>query len=147
MRDVAISGTPIRKGSVPSAIAFSTVGGGGTLSPDVGATALRVAGNYTQAAGGLLQVAIAGAAVGERSHFQVDGARCYPQPLQGTTTPGSKHNGIPMWIAGGGEKFGHALRDFRTYVPPGAALRKGFALTRHTALIGSQVVLAAVDDL
>jgi alkanesulfonate monooxygenase SsuD/methylene tetrahydromethanopterin reductase-like flavin-dependent oxidoreductase (luciferase family) len=37
-------------------------------------------------------------------HFQVDGARCYPQPLQGTSVPGSKHNGIPMWIAGGGEK-------------------------------------------
>ena len=37
-------------------------------------------------------------------HFQVDGARCYPRPLQGTAVPGSKHNGIPMWIAGGGEK-------------------------------------------
>ncbi|RYV52167.1 LLM class F420-dependent oxidoreductase [Pengzhenrongella frigida] len=29
-------------------------------------------------------------------HFQVDGARCYPQPLQ--------DGGIPLWIAGGGEK-------------------------------------------
>ncbi len=37
-------------------------------------------------------------------HFQVDGARCYPQPLQGTSVPGSTHNGIPLWIAGGGEK-------------------------------------------
>jgi hypothetical protein len=45
------------------------------------------------------------------------------------------------------EKFGHALRDFRNYVHPGAELRKGFALNRHTALIGFQVVLAAVDDL
>ena len=37
-------------------------------------------------------------------HYQVDGALCRPQPLQGTTVPGSKSNGIPMWIAGGGEK-------------------------------------------
>jgi F420-dependent oxidoreductase-like protein len=37
-------------------------------------------------------------------HYQVDGARCFPQPLQGTSAPGSRHNGIPMWIAGGGEK-------------------------------------------
>ncbi len=29
-------------------------------------------------------------------HYQVDGARCWPLPLQ--------HNGIPLWIAGGGEK-------------------------------------------
>lgn len=37
-------------------------------------------------------------------HYQVDGAICAPQPLQGTSLPGSKGNGIPMWIAGGGEK-------------------------------------------
>jgi F420-dependent oxidoreductase-like protein len=37
-------------------------------------------------------------------HYQVDGARCWPRPLQGTSAPGSRHNGIPMWIAGGGEK-------------------------------------------
>jgi len=30
------------------------------------------------------------------SYFQVDGARCYPQPVQ--------EGGIPIWIAGGGEK-------------------------------------------
>jgi F420-dependent oxidoreductase-like protein len=29
-------------------------------------------------------------------HYQVDGALCYPKPLQA--------NGIPLWIAGGGEK-------------------------------------------
>ena len=45
-----------------------------------------------------------GSATFAGKHFQVDGARCYPQPLQGTSVPGSKHNGIPMWIAGGGEK-------------------------------------------
>jgi len=37
-------------------------------------------------------------------HYQVDGAICSPRPLQGTTQPGSELNGIPMWIAGGGEK-------------------------------------------
>ncbi len=38
------------------------------------------------------------------THYQADGARCYPRPLQGTSAPGSARNGIPMWIAGGGEK-------------------------------------------
>jgi F420-dependent oxidoreductase-like protein len=37
-------------------------------------------------------------------HYQVDGALCAPRPLQGTSVPGSPTNGIPMWIAGGGEK-------------------------------------------
>ncbi|MBA2694986.1 MAG: LLM class F420-dependent oxidoreductase [Actinobacteria bacterium] len=37
-------------------------------------------------------------------HYQVDGARCHPQPLQGTSHPGSPRNGIPMWVAGGGER-------------------------------------------
>src|SRR6476659_224720 len=45
-----------------------------------------------------------GSATLDGKHFQVDGARCYPQPLQGTSQPGSAANGIPMWIAGGGEK-------------------------------------------
>ena len=38
------------------------------------------------------------------TYYQVDGARCWPRPLQGTSSPGSAANGIPMWIAGGGEK-------------------------------------------
>lgn len=37
-------------------------------------------------------------------HYQVDGAMCFPQPLQGTTQPGSRANGIPLWVAGGGER-------------------------------------------
>ena len=37
-------------------------------------------------------------------HYTTAGALCRPQPLQGTSSPGSPHNGIPMWIAGGGEK-------------------------------------------
>jgi len=45
-----------------------------------------------------------GTATLDGEHYQVDGALCRPLPLQGTTVPGSKTNGIPMWIAGGGEK-------------------------------------------
>ncbi|MBK9475277.1 MAG: LLM class F420-dependent oxidoreductase [Tetrasphaera sp.] len=37
-------------------------------------------------------------------HYQVDGAMCFPRPLQGTSSPGSRANGIPLWVAGGGEK-------------------------------------------
>jgi F420-dependent oxidoreductase-like protein len=37
-------------------------------------------------------------------HYQVDGAICAPRPLQGTSQPGSARNGIPVWVAGGGEK-------------------------------------------
>ncbi|MBD3781916.1 MAG: LLM class F420-dependent oxidoreductase [Micrococcales bacterium] len=37
-------------------------------------------------------------------HYQVDGAMCFPRPLQGTALPGSRGNGIPMWVAGGGER-------------------------------------------
>jgi F420-dependent oxidoreductase-like protein len=44
-----------------------------------------------------------GRATLDGTHYQVDEARCYPRPLQGTSAPGSKLNGIPMWIAGGGE--------------------------------------------
>ena len=45
-----------------------------------------------------------GSATLRGKHYQVDGAICAPRPLQGTTQPGSEQNGIPMWIAGGGEK-------------------------------------------
>ena len=45
-----------------------------------------------------------GSATLDGKHYQVDGAICAPRPLQGTTQPGSAHNGIPIWVAGGGEK-------------------------------------------
>ena len=45
-----------------------------------------------------------GSATLDGTYYQVDGARCAPRPLQGTSHPGSADNGIPMWIAGGGEK-------------------------------------------
>jgi F420-dependent oxidoreductase-like protein len=45
-----------------------------------------------------------GSATLDGSYYQVDGAICAPRPLQGTSSPGSERNGIPMWVAGGGEK-------------------------------------------
>ncbi len=45
-----------------------------------------------------------GSATLDGKYYQVDGALCAPRPLQGTVRPGSADNGIPMWIAGGGEK-------------------------------------------
>ncbi|GAB3875608.1 LLM class F420-dependent oxidoreductase [Terrabacter terrigena] len=45
-----------------------------------------------------------GSATLDGTYYQVDGALCAPRPLQGTSHPGSADNGIPMWIAGGGEK-------------------------------------------
>lgn len=45
-----------------------------------------------------------GSATLDGTHYQVDGALCWPRPLQGTTVEGSARNGIPTWIAGGGER-------------------------------------------
>ncbi|HSP60212.1 MAG TPA: LLM class flavin-dependent oxidoreductase, partial [Ornithinimicrobium sp.] len=45
-----------------------------------------------------------GTATLDGEHYQVDGAMCWPRPLQGTAFPGSATNGIPMWVAGGGER-------------------------------------------
>ena len=45
-----------------------------------------------------------GSATLQGKHYQVDGALCWPRPLQGTAVEGSASNGIPMWIAGGGEQ-------------------------------------------
>jgi F420-dependent oxidoreductase-like protein len=45
-----------------------------------------------------------GSATLNGKHYQVDGAICAPRPLQGTSQPGSARNGIPVWVAGGGEK-------------------------------------------
>ncbi|GAA6527322.1 LLM class F420-dependent oxidoreductase [Intrasporangium sp. DVR] len=45
-----------------------------------------------------------GSATLDGKYYQVDGALCAPRPLQGTSLPGSESNGIPIWVAGGGEK-------------------------------------------
>jgi F420-dependent oxidoreductase-like protein len=40
----------------------------------------------------------------EGKRYQVDGARCYPQPLQTLSIDGDNVPSIPLWIAGGGER-------------------------------------------
>lgn len=45
------------------------------------------------------------------------------------------------------EKFGQALRDFRNYVHPAEQLARCFTPDQHTARIGFQVVIAAIEDL
>ena len=45
-----------------------------------------------------------GSATLDGRYYQVDGALCAPQPLQGSAYPGSPRNGIPIWVAGGGER-------------------------------------------
>jgi F420-dependent oxidoreductase-like protein len=74
-------------------------------------------------------------------HYQVDGALCAPRPLQGTAKPGSPHNGIPMWIAGGGER--KTLRIAAEYADytnfdgtPDVFRHKSEVLRRHCNDIG-----------
>ena len=40
----------------------------------------------------------------EGKRYQVDGALCYPQPLQDVRVDGTAVPSIPLWIAGGGER-------------------------------------------
>jgi len=72
-------------------------------------------------------------------HYQVDGAICAPRPLQGTTQPGSALNGIPIWIAGGGEK--KTLRTAAQYADytnfaPSVFEHKSQILAAHCADLG-----------
>lgn len=74
-------------------------------------------------------------------HYQVDGAICAPRPLQGTTRPGSARNGIPTWVAGGGERktlriaAQHADATNFDGTPEGFA-RKSEVLAGHCREIG-----------
>lgn len=74
-------------------------------------------------------------------HYQVDGARCYPRPLQGTSAPGSARNGIPIWVAGGGERktlrIAAEYADYTNFdgAPEGFAA-KSEILRQHCADIG-----------
>jgi len=52
----------------------------------------------------LQQLWTTGTATFSGEHYTVDGALCHPRPLQGATVPGSRRNGIPLWVAGGGER-------------------------------------------
>jgi F420-dependent oxidoreductase-like protein len=84
-------------------------------------------------------------------HYQVDGAICAPRPLQGTSYPGSQVNGIPMWIAGGGER--KTLRIAAEYADytnfdgePEVFAAKSEILRRHCADLGrdfEQIVRSA----
>ncbi len=74
-------------------------------------------------------------------HYDVQGARCWPRPLQGTSLPGSPANGIPMWIAGGGEKV--TLRIAARYADytnfdgtPDVFVAKSTLLRDHCAAVG-----------
>jgi F420-dependent oxidoreductase-like protein len=74
-------------------------------------------------------------------HYQVDGARCYPRPLQGTSTPGSRYNGIPVWIAGGGEKVTLRIAaQYADYTNFGGSLEefahKSDVLRSHCGAVG-----------
>jgi len=72
-------------------------------------------------------------------HYQVDGAICAPRPLQGTTQPGSELNGIPMWIAGGGEKktllIAAKYADYTNFSPEEFE-HKSAILAAHCADVG-----------
>jgi F420-dependent oxidoreductase-like protein len=80
-----------------------------------------------------------GAATLNGKHYQVDGAICSPRPLQGTTQPGSEQNGIPMWIAGGGEKktlrIAARYADYTNFSPD-VFEHKSEILAAHCAQIG-----------
>ncbi|MFV0462247.1 MAG: LLM class F420-dependent oxidoreductase [Nostocoides sp.] len=74
-------------------------------------------------------------------HYQTDGAICAPRPLQGTAIPGSPANGIPLWIAGGGERktlrIAAQYADYTNFVgtPEGFA-HKSEVLAGHCADLG-----------
>jgi F420-dependent oxidoreductase-like protein len=89
----------------------------------------------------LRQMWTTGSATLHGKEYDVDGARCFPQPLQGTTMPGSRDNGIPMWVAGGGEKV--TLRIAARYADytnfdgtPDTFRRKSEILREHCAEVG-----------
>lgn len=82
-----------------------------------------------------------GSATLDGKYYQVDGALCWPRPLQGTVLPGSEANGIPMWIAGGGEKV--TLRIAARYADytnfdgtPDVFEHKSALLREHCAAVG-----------
>jgi F420-dependent oxidoreductase-like protein len=82
-----------------------------------------------------------GGATYSGKYYTVDGAIGQPRPLQGTSVQGSDLNGIPIWVAGGGEKV--TLRIAAEYAdytnfdgsPEGFAA-KSAVLERHCKEIG-----------
>jgi F420-dependent oxidoreductase-like protein len=80
-----------------------------------------------------------GSATLNGKHYQVDGAICAPRPLQGTAQPGSELNGIPIWIAGGGEKktlrIAAQYADYTNFAPT-VFEHKSEILAAHCADVG-----------
>jgi F420-dependent oxidoreductase-like protein len=79
------------------------------------------------------QMWLEGSATLPGKHYQVDGARCYPMPLQA--------GGVPLWIAGGGEQ--RTLRIAARYAAytnfdgtPEIFRRKSAILREHCRDIG-----------
>jgi F420-dependent oxidoreductase-like protein len=77
-----------------------------------------------------------GSATLDGTHYQVDGALCYPLPLQ--------HGGPPLWIAGGGEK--KTLRIAAEHAQytnfdgtPETFAHKSAILAEHCAAVGRDV--------
>jgi F420-dependent oxidoreductase-like protein len=75
------------------------------------------------------------------TQFTVDGALCFPRPLQGDSVPGSPRNGIPLWVAGGGERktlrIAAEYADYTNFSPnPEEFSAKSEILRRHCADVG-----------
>ncbi len=82
-----------------------------------------------------------GGATHHGKHYTVDGAIGRPRPLQGTSLPGSAENGIPMWVAGGGEKvtlkIAAKYADYTNFDgSPGGFAAKSKILEGHCADLG-----------
>ncbi len=75
------------------------------------------------------------------TYYSVDGAICAPRPLQGTAVDGSPANGIPMWVAGGGEKvtlkIAAQYADYTNFFgDPTEFARKNEILRGHCQTVG-----------
>lgn len=82
-----------------------------------------------------------GTATLDGEHYQVDGAMCFPRPLQGTAFEGSERNGIPMWVAGGGERktlrIAAEYADYTNFLgQPDVFAHKSGILKQHCADVG-----------
>jgi F420-dependent oxidoreductase-like protein len=87
------------------------------------------------------QAWMTGSATLDGEYYQVKDAQVWPRPLQGTSAAGSALNGIPMWIAGGGER--KTLRIAAEYADytnfdgtPEVFARKSELLAEHCRDIG-----------
>jgi F420-dependent oxidoreductase-like protein len=89
----------------------------------------------------LRQLWTTGRATYAGEQFTVDGALCFPRPLQGDSAPGSPRNGIPLWIAGGGERktlrIAAEYADYTNFSPhPEEFTAKSEVLRGHCEAVG-----------